>query len=184
MVLICGLGNFGKEYENTRHNAGFMALDFLFNKYGKGNFLKKFDGLIADGEILNEKIIFAKPETYMNLSGICIGKICKFYKIKPENVIVIHDELDIPLGKIKVKQGGGNAGHNGLKSIDSHLGKDYFRIRIGISRPDNDFDVSDWVLSKFSKQELSEVNWVVSDIENEVLKIIQEIKARPTNEPC
>lgn len=174
MFLICGLGNFGKEYEKTRHNAGFMAVDDLFFSYGKSDFLKKFDGLISDGEILGEKVIFAKPQTYMNLSGICVNQICKFYKIKPENVIILHDELDVKIGQIKVKQGGGNAGHNGLKSIDSYIGKDYFRIRIGISRPENEnFEISDWVLSKFSQNEIFELSMLFGKIKEEVLKIIK-----------
>ena len=132
MFLIVGLGNPGKEYENTRHNVGFMVADTIFKEYGFANFKDKFDGLIAEGKIEGEKVYLLKPHTFMNLSGNSVIKAANFYKILPENIIVIHDDMDLPIGKIKAKIGGGSGGHNGIKSIDAAITPNYNRIRIGI----------------------------------------------------
>lgn len=152
MFLIVGLGNPGKEYEKTRHNAGFMAVDALAKEYSFGDFREKFDGLIAEGVIDNEKCYILKPLTYMNLSGNAVVKAAHFYKILPQNIVVIHDDMDLPLGKLKAKQGGGAGGHNGLKSIDAAVTPDYNRIRIGVGHPkDGGAAVVNHVLSRFSK---------------------------------
>ncbi len=167
MHLLVGLGNFGKEYEKTRHNFGFLAIDQIIASHGFVALGKKFSSEVFNGEIDGKKVIALKPQTYMNNSGVAVLEAAKFYKIAPQNIIVLHDEIDIDFGKIKVKIGGGNAGHNGLKSIDSTIGKEYWRVRLGVGRPQNaEFEIADYVLSKFSTQErkeLEEINHKISD---------------------
>ena len=177
MILICGLGNIGNEYDKTRHNAGFMMIDYLVSKHcNEKSYTNKHHAMTAIGEIVSSKIIFAKPTTYMNLSGKSVSAICNFYKIPAEKVIIIHDEIDLEFGSFKTKQGGGNAGHNGLKSIDSSIGKNYHRVRIGISRPENiNYEISDWVLSKFSNYELKQLEQISDAIENSVISIVSDI---------
>ena len=163
MFLFVGLGNIGNEYENTRHNTGFLAVDKIIQEYNFINQGKKFHSEIWTGSINCEKGIIIKPQTYMNNSGVAVSEIANFYKIPPENIFVFHDDLDLKLGKIKYKIGGGSAGHNGIKSIDSMVGKDYHRIRIGIDRPQFG-DVINFVLKKFSEDERI-------SIENVLIKI-------------
>lgn len=152
MFLVVGLGNPGAEYANTRHNIGFMATDEIFSRYNFSAFKSKFDALVAEGQIAGEKVLLLKPQTYMNLSGNAVVKAALFYKILPENVIVIHDDIDLALGQLKAKRGGGAGGHNGLKSIDSHITPDYNRIRIGVGHPaGHGAEVADYVLGQFSK---------------------------------
>lgn len=152
MFLIVGLGNPGAEYENTRHNIGFMTADVLHEKYGFAPFRAKFDGLIAEGAIAGEKVYLLKPQTFMNLSGNSVVKAANFYKILPQNIIVIHDDLDLKVGQIKAKLGGGAGGHNGLKSIDAAVSPNYNRIRIGVGHPQGSGEaVINHVLSRFSK---------------------------------
>lgn len=151
MFLVVGLGNPGKEYENTRHNVGFMAADQIFGRYCFSSFKQKFDSLVAEGQIGAEKVLLLKPQTFMNLSGNAVVKAALFYKILPENIIVIHDDVDLEFGKLKAKCGGSSAGHNGLKSIDANITPLYNRIRIGIGRPAHaGFNMADYVLSRFS----------------------------------
>ena len=157
MHLIIGLGNPGKEYAGNRHNIGFMALDQVADAYRFSAWTKKFRGMLCEGTIDGKKVLLLKPQTYMNLSGESVAACAQFYKIPPENIIVLHDELDLPLLKIRVKKGGGNGGHNGLKSIDAHCGKDYWRVRLGIAHPGDKDAVSDYVLSDFSKAEQKQV---------------------------
>lgn len=152
MFLIVGLGNIGAEYVGTRHNVGFMAADFLHRKFGFVSFRDKFDGEIAEGKIGAEKVYLLKPHTYMNLSGNSVVKAANFYKILPENVVVIHDDMDLPVGRVKAKIGGGAGGHNGLKSIDAAISPNYNRIRIGVGHPQGSGEaVVNHVLSRFSK---------------------------------
>ena len=154
MFLIVGLGNPGAEYARTRHNVGFTAADALAPKYGFSAFRSKFVGVIAEGKIEGEKVYLLKPQTYMNLSGHSVVKAAFFYKILPENIIVIHDDMDLKPDQIKAKLGGGAGGHNGLKSIDSQIGNGYNRIRIGVGHPmGSKEDVVGHVLSGFSKSE-------------------------------
>lgn len=155
MYLIVGLGNPGTEYRFNRHNVGFLMADILHQTYGTSDFQKnKWQGLMAEGSINGHKVLFLKPQTYMNLSGPAVSGPANFYKIPLENIIVIHDELDIPPADVRVKKGGGNGGHNGLKSIDAHLGKDYWRLRIGIGHPGVKAMVSGYVLSNLPQKEL------------------------------
>jgi len=154
MFLIVGLGNPGAEYQGTRHNAGFMVADALALKYNFSPFKTKFDGLIAEGMIDGEKCLILKPQTFMNLSGNAVIKAASFYKIIPEHIIVIHDDMDLQVAQVKAKLGGGNGGHNGLKSIDAHIGQNYNRIRLGVGHPVNGGEaVVNHVLSRFSKSE-------------------------------
>jgi PTH1 family peptidyl-tRNA hydrolase len=155
MILIVGLGNPGANYKNTRHNVGFIAVDLISNRY---NFTwtskPKFNADLAIGECDLGKVILCKPNTFMNLSGRAVQQIASFYKIPLDKIIVIHDDVDIALGKIKYKVGGSSGGHNGLKSIDSHVGVGYHRLRVGIGRPENaNHDIADYVLGVFNSKE-------------------------------
>ncbi len=153
MWLLVGLGNPGAKYAQNRHNIGFMAADAIASDYGFAPFSSKFQGEISQGTIAGEKCQLLKPQTYMNESGRSVGEACRFFKIEPENVIVFYDELDLVFGKLRVKQGGGNGGHNGLRSLDAHIGKDYWRVRMGIGHPGHKDRVTGHVLGDFSKQE-------------------------------
>ena len=158
MHLIVGLGNIGREYETTRHNFGFLLLDCLVDDFRLSNQGKKFKSEVFSGEIAGKKIIALKPQTFMNLSGAAVAEAAHFYKIPNENILVLHDDVDIDFGRIKTKIGGGHGGHNGLRSIDEAMGKDYVRLRLGVGRPANkEFDTADYVLGKFSKEELQQV---------------------------
>lgn len=155
MHLLVGLGNPGTKYNNTRHNIGFIAADLLSDRY---NFFwstkSKFNADIAIGDTAFGKLVLCKPNTFMNLTGSSVASLAAFYKLLPKDIIVIHDDVDIPLGKVKYKIGGGHGGHNGLKSIDNNIGVNYHRIRIGIDRPDDPrYDISDYVLGKFTDDE-------------------------------
>ncbi|MCC7251686.1 aminoacyl-tRNA hydrolase [Hyphomicrobium sp.] len=151
MKLFVGLGNPGSEYSANRHNVGFMAVDAVARTQGFGPWKRKFQGLAADGEIAGEKVLLLKPQTYMNESGRSVGEAVRFLKIADEDIVVFYDEIDLAPGKLKVKTGGGNAGHNGLRSISAHLGNDYVRVRIGVGHPGVKELVARWVLSDFAK---------------------------------
>lgn len=154
MWLLVGLGNPGEKYARNRHNAGFMAVDAIAAHFGFAPFRLKFQGEFAEGVIGGQKAGILKPMTYMNESGQSIGKVSSFYKIDPSCIIIFHDELDLNPGQVRVKMGGGNAGHNGLKSAQAHLGvADFWRVRIGIGHPGHKDRVSGYVLSDFSKAE-------------------------------
>ena len=135
MWLICGLGNPGKKYQNTRHNIGFNLLDSIINQYNCELYKKDKSKEIYKGLIENKNFLFCKPLNYMNLSGPVIREIVNFYKIPKSKILIIHDDLDLIVGKVKIKIGGGNAGHNGLSSIDENIGTNYKRLRIGIDHP-------------------------------------------------
>ena len=164
MKFVVGLGNKGREYENTRHNMGFMLVDrYLQYKNITDKFKEKFNAIYIETTINNEKVIFIKPMTYMNNSGIAVRAFVDFYKLNSEDILVISDDLDLDLGKFRLRRNGSSGGHNGLKSIISHLGTDNFkRLRIGISN-DKD-DVINYVLSKFSKKELNEIDTMFDTI--------------------
>src|SRR5690554_6793293 len=135
MKLLVGLGNPGAKYERNRHNVGFMAVDRIATDHGFSAFRRRFHGQVAEGSIAGERVLILKPETYMNESGQAVGEAARFLKIPEKDVIVIYDEIDLAPGKVKVKTGGGNAGHKGLQSISAHLGNDYVRVRIGVGHP-------------------------------------------------
>lgn len=150
MKLLVGLGNPGAKYERNRHNVGFMAVDRIAADHKFGAFRRRFHGQVADGEIAGERVLILKPETYMNESGQAVGEATRFLKIPEEDVIVLYDEIDLAPGKLKVKSGGGNAGHNGLRSISAHIGNDYVRVRIGVGHPGRKDLVAHYVLHDFS----------------------------------
>ena len=162
MLLLVGLGNPGDEYAKNRHNIGFMALDVIAEHYGFSPFRSKFQGLIAEGTIDGEKVLALKPQTFMNDSGRSVVQATTFYKIPPEDIIVFHDEIDLEAAKVKVKRGGGHAGHNGLRSIHDHIGSDYGRVRIGVGHPGDKAQVTGHVLNDFSK---SDKVWVARLLE-------------------
>ncbi len=155
--LLVGLGNPGPEYTETRHNVGFQVVDTILKEglpdCSFSAFKKNFKGLSSEGTFQNQKIFLLKPLTYMNLSGDSVGAMMRFYKVLLDNILVIHDDLDLPLGSIRLKKGGGNGGHNGLKSITEHIGNDYWRLRIGIGHPGVREQVTPYVLSPFTKNE-------------------------------
>ncbi|MBB2971234.1 aminoacyl-tRNA hydrolase [Mesorhizobium sp. RMAD-H1] len=151
MLLIAGLGNPGSRYAKNRHNIGFMAADEIHRRHRFSPWQKKFQAEIADGTIGGEKVLLIKPQTFMNLSGQSVGEAVRFYKLSPSDLVVIYDELDLPAGKVRVKTGGGAGGHNGIRSIDAHCGKDYRRIRLGIGHPGAKELVHNHVLGDFAK---------------------------------
>ncbi len=174
MILIVGLGNHGDEYAKNRHNIGFMAVDAVHDEYRIKPYRKKFQGLAAEGAIDAQKVVLLKPQTYMNNSGQSVAAACKFYKIPPARIIVIHDELDLAVGDNRVKVGGGLAGHNGLKSMKAHLSSaDFTRIRIGIDRPTHKGAVSNYVLSDFAKADLPKINGVCTHIARHIGMLLE-----------
>jgi PTH1 family peptidyl-tRNA hydrolase len=154
MLLFVGLGNPGAQYANNRHNIGFMAVDGIIRRHSFGPLREKFSGLISEGELGGDRVLILKPLTFMNISGLAVGKVMQFYKIPPQQVVVFHDDLDLGPGKIRVKRGGGNGGHNGLRSLDDHIGKDYRRVRLGIGHPGDRDLVTPYVLGNFSADEI------------------------------
>ncbi|MCC1480304.1 aminoacyl-tRNA hydrolase [Roseibaca sp. Y0-43] len=151
MKLFAGLGNPGAKYAGNRHNIGFMALDSIADAHGFAPWRSKFQGEVSEGRLGSEKIILLKPHTFMNLSGQSVAEALRFYKLDLADLVVFHDELDLAPGKLRLKQGGGHAGHNGLRSIHGHLGPDYARVRLGIGHPGHKDRVAAYVLSDFAK---------------------------------
>ena len=158
MKLIVGLGNPGKEYEKTRHNIGFMVLDKIAGKYKVSFSKNKFKGLYGEFSLDGEKIILLKPQKYMNLSGEVIGEFLRFFKISNNDLLIFHDDLDLPLGKIRIRPTGSSGGHNGLKDIEKNIGtKDYPRVKVGIAN-DKNIDTKDYVLGKFSSDDIQVIS--------------------------
>lgn len=158
MILLVGLGNPGAKYERNRHNVGFMAADAIVRRHSFSPPRARFQGLVSEGTFGGEKAIVLKPTTYMNESGRAVGEAMRFYKLTPADVVVFYDELDLEPGKIRMKTGGGAAGHNGIRSIAAHIGPDFRRVRIGIGHPGAKDRVLGYVLGDFSKAETSD--WV------------------------
>lgn len=157
MKLIVGLGNPGAKYARHRHNIGYMAVERIADDHGFAPWRSKFQGLISEGRLGSEKVVLQKPETFMNLSGQSVGEAMRFFKLDPDDVIVFQDELDLAPGKVRVKTGGGHAGHNGLRSLHQHIGADYQRVRLGIGHPGHKDRVSHYVLSDFAK---ADADWL------------------------
>jgi len=182
MFLIVGLGNPGKPYINNRHNVGYKVIDALADFYNKKLFSKNFKSEFLKLDISDNIVFLQKPTTFMNNSGLAVKEIKDFYNIPTNKIYVIHDEIDLDQGRIKVKIGGGHNGHNGLKSIDQYIGKDYHRIRVGVSRPSkiyeklNQENISKWVLSDFTSNE--EINWLNKTLD----KITNKINLLITNQ--
>ncbi len=178
MKLFVGLGNPGSEYAGNRHNVGFMAVDAIAASHGFGPWKKKFQGLAADGEIAGERVLLLKPQTYMNESGRSVGDAARFLKIGLADTVVFYDEIDLAPGKIKVKTGGGNAGHNGLRSISQHVGNDYQRVRIGVGHPGDKDLVAHYVLSNFAKADQSWLQPLIAAISAAAPRLVRADQAR------
>ncbi len=158
MLLVAGLGNPGPEYAQNRHNIGFLAADAITDRYSFPPLRAKFQGEVSLGQIAGQKVLVLKPSTFMNESGVSVAAAARFYRIEPESVIVLHDEIDLEAGKLRLKAGGGHAGHNGLRSIHAHLGPDYRRLRFGIGHPGDRDLVTNHVLNDFAK---ADRDWLV-----------------------
>lgn len=189
MQLWVGLGNPGAQYAMHRHNVGFMAVDTIAEVHGFGPVQKKFQGWLQEGRIGGGKVLLLKPATFMNESGRAVGEALRFYKLDIDALTVFHDELDLAPFKIKVKQGGGTAGHNGLRSIDQHLGPDFRRVRLGIGHPGHKDRVTGYVLGNYAKQEVDpladmlgaiagEADWLAKDDD---VRFMNEIALRLQN---
>ena len=162
MRLVVGLGNPGPKHRNNRHNIGFMAADEIVRRHSLSAPRAKFQGDVSEGQIGGERVIVLKPATFMNESGRAVGEAVRFYKLTPADIIVIYDEIDLVAAKLRVKQGGGNAGHNGLRSIDAHLGdKNYWRVRLGVGHPGDKAQVKNYVLGDFSR---ADQKWLSAEL--------------------
>ena len=174
--LVVFLGNPGLKYRSTRHNAGFLAADAVEKDCGVSIDRLRFHALTAQAELGGQKVLLMKPVTYMNLSGEAVGEAARFYKLPPERVLVISDDVSLPLGKLRIRKGGSAGGHNGLKSIIQHLGTDQFpRIKVGVGqKPHPDYDMADWVLSKFAGEDLKTITEAIRKAADAVECLIQE----------
>lgn len=161
MKLIVGLGNPGAKYAQNRHNIGFMAVDRIAADHGFSAWRSKFQGLMAEGRFGSEKVVLLKPETFMNLSGQSVGDAMRYLKLTSDDVIVFHDEIDLAPGKVRLKTGGGHAGHNGLRSIHGHIGPDYDRVRLGVGHPGHKDAVPGYVLHDFAK---ADADWLDDEL--------------------
>lgn len=181
LKLIVGLGNPGLEYLNTRHNIGFQLIDKLVENYSILDISNKFYGKLIRIQIEKHDVFLLKPETYINHSGKSVIKLMQFYKIALQDIIVVHDDLDLDCGRIKIKTGGASGGHNGLKSIDENIGKEYMRLRIGISHPGNKDQVSRYVLANFTQEQECIINMTMSSIINNLSYLIVKEKDKFLN---
>ena len=157
MQLFVGLGNPESKYAKNRHNVGFMAIDALAAAYGFGDFREKYHGLLAEGQIGTQKVLLLKPQTFMNKSGVSVSEAVNFFKLDGSQTVVFYDELDLPPGKLRMRRGGGFAGHNGLRSINAHMGADFRRARLGIGHPGDKAKVTGHVLGDFAK---ADADWL------------------------
>lgn len=183
MFLVAGLGNPEKKYDNTRHNIGFEAVKLFASDNNISLNKNKFKAVFGEGYVGSEKVITALPQTYMNLSGESIGEIASFYKIPNENVIIIHDDISLDIGRVRIREKGSAGGHNGLKSIISHLGSDVFcRIKIGVGAPKHEnYDLADFVLGSFSKEEQKILEPVLRDVSAAIECIIKDSASKAMN---
>mgnify|MGYP001172068667 CR=1 FL=1 len=164
MLLFVGLGNPTPNSENNRHNVGFKIIDAINKKFGLSKQKPKFKGLLTTGEISSKKVYAIKPLTFMNNSGICIRELIEYFKIDAQDIFVFHDDLDVEFGKIKAKFSGSSAGHNGVQSIDKFIGKEYSRVRVGIGKPKNNIETSDYVLQNFDEEEVLKLEKITKNI--------------------
>ncbi len=172
MKLFVGLGNYGAKYDGNRHNIGFMVIDEIMAQFGDGVWQKNFHGLVGKVNIDGQKYLLLKPQTYMNLSGQSVQSCMAFYQWQSQDICVFHDEIDIDFGKMKMKIGGGSGGHNGIKDIDARIGKEYWRVRIGVGHPGHKDLVADFVLSNFTKDEQSQLPQIIKQIMDKSPQII------------
>ncbi len=178
MFLLVGLGNPGEKYRNHRHNIGFRAVEEIARRHAFGPWKKKYQGEICEGLIADEKCLLLKPQTYMNESGRSVGEAMRFHKVALADVIVFYDELDLAAGKCRVKIGGGAAGHNGIRSIDDHIGADFMRVRLGIGHPGDKEQVTNHVLGNFAKADSVWLEPLLDSVACEVPWLIEGDDAR------
>ena len=174
MLLFVGLGNPTPDSENNRHNVGFKIIDTINKEFNLSKQKPKFKGLLTTGNINDQKIYAIKPLTFMNNSGICIRELIEYFKIDAQDVIVFHDDLDVEFGKIKAKFGGSDAGHNGIASIDKFIGKDYSRVRIGIGKPKEKIEISDYVLQNFNEDEVVSIEKISKNIIDHISILVEK----------
>ena len=167
--LIIGLGNPGRQYRGNRHNVGFMVVDRLAGDNGIQSSKVQNKAIVGDGRVAGQRVILAKPQTYMNNSGDAVGPLANFYKMPPENIFVVYDEMDIPLGTIRLREKGGAGGHNGMKSIIQHIGQDFPRMRLGVGRPPGRMEPPAYLLQDFSSEQLP----IVSEMIDEAIRAIE-----------
>jgi len=172
MQLFVGLGNPGRKYAGNRHNIGFMAIDAIASAHGFGPWRQKFQAEIAEGRLGGQRVTLLKPQTFMNLSGQSVGEAMRYLKLTPGDVCVFHDELDLAPGKIRVKTGGGHAGHNGLRSLHQHLGPDYHRVRMGIGHPGQKELVTNYVLQDFAKSDREWLDPLIEAVGREAGRLV------------
>ena len=181
MHLIVGLGNIGEKYKLTRHNVGFMVIDEITKNLSTSNIQKSNFHSTLEKSAYD---LYSKPTTFMNNSGMAVQAIKEYYKLGIEDIIVIHDDIDLPFGTVKFKIGGGHGGHNGLRSIDAHIGKEYIRVRIGVGKPQDKSDVANYVLNNFSKEELNKLQDIIPHIINAIKALksedIEQVKSKFT----
>lgn len=181
MHLIVGLGNIGEKYQLTRHNVGFMVIDEITKNLSTSNIQKSNFHSTLEKSAYD---LYSKPTTFMNNSGMAVQAIKEYYKLGIEDIIVIHDDIDLPFGTVKFKIGGGHGGHNGLRSIDTHIGKEYIRVRIGVGKPQDKADVANYVLNNFSKEELNQLQDIMPHIINAIKALksedIEQVKSKFT----
>ena len=178
-MLWIGLGNPGRSYSGNRHNVGFMALDRIVSDYNFSDWKVTTSSAISEGHIGPVKIRALKPLSFVNKSGLPIANVARYYNLHPDQITVFHDEIDLGKGRCRVKQGGGHGGHNGLRDIDRHMGKEYWRVRIGVGRPDGRQDVDKWVLSDFTKQEQTDwLDTLLAAITSEAVHLSEKDMAR------
>jgi len=172
-MLLVGLGNPGRRYAKNRHNIGFMALDEIARRYGFAPWRRRFQGEIAEGQVGGMRVLALKPTTGMNGSGQSVGEAGRFFKLKAGDVLVVHDEMDLKPGKIRVKQGGGAGGHNGLRSLDSHIGPNYRRLRLGVGHPGHKDQVTGYVLRDFAKADAEWLPKLLDAVAEEFPRLVQ-----------
>jgi PTH1 family peptidyl-tRNA hydrolase len=172
MKILVGLGNPGSQYAGHRHNIGFMAMDRIASDHGVGPWRVKFNGEVSEGRLGSDKVLLLKPTTFMNDSGRSVQAACAFHKVAPADVIVFHDELDLAPGKVRLKTGGGHAGHNGLRSIHAHLGPEYDRVRLGIGHPGHKDRVAGYVLHDFAKADQEWLDDVLHGISDGIGQLV------------
>ena len=183
MYVIAGLGNPGREYEGTRHNVGFMTLDALADKYNIDVREKAFKGLIGKGMIEGNKVILVKPQTYMNLSGECIRQVMDYYKVDPEDILIVYDDISLAPGQLRIRAKGSAGGHNGIKSIIAHLGTQEFpRVKVGVGEKPSRMDLADYVLGHFSKEEQATMDDAVKEAADAVCEIVNVGIAQAMND--
>jgi peptidyl-tRNA hydrolase, PTH1 family len=174
MWLVVGLGNPGSEYERTRHNLGFLVIDELARRTGAGPARVKLGAEVCEGTLAGDRLLFCKPMEYMNLSGEAVGRVAGFWKVAPGRLLVVYDDLDLPFAQLRLSGGGGHGGHNGMRSIIATMGRDFFRVRIGIGRPHQAEDAARRVLGGFSREEQKELPFLVAEASDAVELLLRQ----------